>query len=235
MTVLDDIRRFWYLQHSSIGLSTKLEWMQRGGTLLYVESHPIHIRETKDGKHIFIHGGPSQPCFSLELFLKERHSILQGVQRRPDCFMDKHSDSRNLVRAAVAVAKERGILTLELTDNSTIRCPERITLSDLSFLTMGKTWYESILPNLTVSDTNRLEIWRNRVLSNTWRKVGVGLPMFDTKGIDIDEPGSAMAVLARAKNSRNNCAILSANLDQLIQQSGILSMYGRHWTGKLVP
>ena len=53
--------------------------------------------------------------------------------------------------------------------------------------------------------------------------------MFDTKGIDIDAPGSAMVVLNRAKNSRRKCALLSAYMDQIIQQSGILSMYGRHW------
>ena len=215
-----------------MGLSTKLEWEQRGGSIRYV-GHPINIRKVHDGATIFFHGGQSQPCFSLELFLKERHAILQGVKRRPDCFLDKHSDSRNIVRAAVDVAKEHGILTLELADNSTIRCPERITLSDLSFLTTGKTWYESILPNLKATDTNKLELWRSRVLSNTWRKVGVDLPMFDTKGIDIDEAGSAMAVLARAKNSRNKCAVLSANMDQIIQQSGILSLYGRHWFGTL--
>jgi hypothetical protein len=233
MTVLDDIRRFWHIQQTMMGLSTKLEWVQRGGSIRYVGNHPIHIREVKDGKHIFIHGGPSKPCFCLELLLKERHAILQGVRRRPDCFVDKHSDSRNIVRAAVAFAKERGMITIELTDNSTIRCPERISLSDLSFLTTGKTWYESILPNLIITDTPNLELWRSRVLSNTWRKVGAGLPMFDTTGIDIDEPGSAMAVLARAKNSRTKCAAISANMDQLISQSGILSLDGRHWWGNL--
>ena len=54
--------------------------------------------------------------------------------------------------------------------------------------------------------------------------------MFDTTGIDIDEPGSAMAVLARA-----DYAAISANMDQLMQQSGILSLHGRHWVGALIP
>jgi len=52
--------------------------------------------------------------------------------------------------------------------------------------------------------------------------------MFDTTGIDIDEPGSAMAVLARA-----DYAAISANMDQLISQSGILSLNERHWWGNL--
>lgn len=223
MTVLDDIRRFWHVQQTMMGLSTKLEWVQRGGSIRYVGNHPIHIREVKDGTHIFLYSGPSKPCFCLELLLKERHAILQGVRRRTDCFVDKHSDSRNIISVAVALAKERGMITIELTDNSTIR-------PDLSFLTTGKTWYESILPNLNATETPKLELWRSRVLSNTWRKVGAGLPMFDTTGIDIDEPGSAMAVLARA-----DYAAISANMDQLLEQSGILSLHGRHWFGALIP
>jgi hypothetical protein len=227
MTVLDDIRRHWHLKHSRNGLFPKLEWRQRGGAVVYIDKHPIHVREVKDGKHVYIYGGPARPCFSIEL--QKNHAILQDIARGTHCFMDGHTASRDIVRAAAMVAKEHGARTMELSDNSVIYCPERIALSDLSFVTTGQTWYESVLPNMTATKFTFLDQWRNAVKTNTWRKVGQGLPMFDTKGIDIDAPGSAMVVLNRAKNSRRNCALLSSNMDQILQQSGILSMYGRHW------
>jgi hypothetical protein len=233
MTVLENIRRHWFLRHSRHGLFPKLEWTQRGGAIIYVKTHPIHIREVKDGETLYIHGGPKRPCFELQLIRNEKHSILQGVQGRQDCFTDLHTDSRDILRAAIKVAKDHGILTMEFTDNSTIRCPERLTLSDLSFLTTGQTWYESVIPNLSVTDMPIIEVFRKRVLTNTWRSVGNGLLQFDTTGIDIDLPGSAMAVLARAKKSRTNCGALSANMDMLLLQSGILSLYGRHWACRL--
>lgn len=227
MTVLDDIRRHWHLKHSRNGLFPKLEWQQRGGAVIYIDKHPIHIREVKDGKHFYIYGGPARPCFSIEL--QKNHAILQDIARGKHCFADSHTT----VRAAAMIAKERGAHTMELSDNSVIYCPERIALSDLSFVTTGQTWYESVLPNMTATKFTFLDQWRNAVTTNTWRIVGQGLPMFDTKGIDIDAPGSAMEVLNRAKNSRHKCALLSANMDQILQQSGILSMYGRHWVCRL--
>ena len=227
MTVLDDIRRHWHIKHSRIGLFPKLEWLQRGGAVMYIDKHPIHVREVKDGKHVYIHGGPSRPCFSIEL--QKNHAILQDIARGTHCFTDGHTE----LSAAAMIAKDHGARTMELSDNSVIYCPERIVLSDLSFLTTGQTWYESILPNMTATNFPLLERWRNTVKTNTWRTVGQGLPMFDTKGIDIDTPGSAMLVLNRAKNNRRNCALLSAYMDQIIQQSGILSMYGRHWMCRL--
>ena len=226
MTVLDDIRRHWHLKHSRFGLFPKLEWKQRGGSVMYIDKHPIHVREVKDGKHVYIHGGPARPCFSIEL--QKNHAILQDIARGTHCFTDGHTE----LRAAAMIAKDHA-RTMELSDNSVIYCPERIALSDLSFITTGKTWYESVLPNMTATNFPFLEHWRNTVKTNTWRTVGQDLPMFDTNGIDIDAPGSAMVVLNRAKNNRSKCTLLSAYMDQIIQQSGILSMYGRHWICRL--
>ena len=233
MTVLSDIRRHWILRQIQAGEPTTLEWRQKGGTIHYVGTHPIHIREVKDGKYLFIHGGPTRPCFTVELFPNQRHAILQGIQRGTTCFADNHPESRDLVRAAAAVARQRGMLTMELTDNSKLLCPQRVTLSDLSFLTTGQTWYESILPNLTATDAPMLEIHRVRVRSNTWRIVGEGLPMFNSRGIDVDAPGSAMTVLARAKENRQQCADLAVHMGQLLFQSGIYSLYGHHWICRL--
>ena len=116
MTVLDDIRRHWHLKHSRNGLFPKLEWRQRGGAVIYIDKHPIHIREVKDGKHFYIYGGPatsvlgmqgpSRPCFSIEL--QKNHAILQDIARGTHCFMDGHTASRDVVRAAAMIAKERG-------------------------------------------------------------------------------------------------------------------------------
>ena len=240
MTILGDIQGHWISRHAKEGQFPKLEWKQRGGAIVSVNGHNIHVRETKKGDTIYIHGGPTRPCFELHLYMKEHHAVLSDVIRRPLCFLNGEAESRYIVRAAIKIAKERGIRTLEFTDNSRISCnpgvsgTDRIILSDLSFITTGKTWYESIIPNLTATDCPKLEQWRHLVLTNTWRKVGHGFPMFDIGGINIDDPGSAMAVLARAKKSRTKCNLLSEHLDTLLTQSGVdRSLWGRHWVCQL--
>jgi hypothetical protein len=229
---MDDIRRHWFSKEMMAGRdhNTEIIWKQRGGAIVYVGTHPIQIHEVVNGSSIFIHGGHKQRCFELELFPKSQTAILKDVIRRTSgCFMDDNDDSRDIVRAAYQIAKERGIKLLQLTDNSAIYCPERINLADLSFLTTGQTWYESIIP-LTHVNIPLLEEWRHNVRTNTWREVGDGvLTDVDTTGIDIDAPGSAMAVLNRLKLGRKHCSQLSAKMDTLIMRSKILSLAQKEW------
>jgi hypothetical protein len=232
MTLMDDIRRHWFSKEmmASRDHNVQIIWKQHGGAIIYVNSHPIHIREVANGNSIFIHGGHRQRCFEMELFPERQHAILKDVVRRPDgCFTDDNENSRDIVRAAYQVAKDRGIKTMELTDNSAKYCPERLDLADLSFLTTGKTWYESIIP-LRPVNLPLLEVWRNRVRTNTWRSVGDGLfTDVDTTGIDIDVPGSAMAVLNKLKLGRKHCRQFYDQMDTLLSRSDILSVSRKEW------
>lgn len=232
MTLMDDIRRHWFSKEMMAGRDHNVQiiWKHHGGATIYVNSHPIQTREVTNGNSIFIHGGHKHRCFEMELFPDRQHAILKDVVRRPDgCFTDDNNNSRDIVRAAYQVAKDRGIKTIELTDNSAKYCPERLDLADLSFLTTGQTWYESIIP-LTPVNIPLLEEWRNRVRTNTWRYVGHGLfTDVDTTGIDIDAPGSAMAVLNKLKLGHKHCRQFYDNMDSLLSRSGILSVSRKEW------
>lgn len=51
----------------------------------------------------------------------------------------------------------------------------------------------------------------------------------DTKNIDIDSPGSSMAVLARAKHSKKYTKFFNECMLELIIASRIVSLQGVHW------
>jgi hypothetical protein len=233
MTVLQDIQRHWYQKQTRNGKfeSTQIQWKQRGGAIIYVNSHPLHIREELRGSSIFIHGGESSPCFEIEL--NGTHAILQDIIRRDRCFSDNHRESRDIVRAAYLVAKQRGIKTLELTDNSTIRCPQKVNLANLSFLTTGRTWYESIIPGLRCTDIEDIEIYREKVRISTWRRVGSDLIDIDVD-VDIDAPGSAMLVLNAMKRDKHFCEFFSKRMGRLLANSEVYdSLFGSHWEATL--
>ena len=197
--------------------------------MIYVRGHPIRIfTMDEDDITLYIAGGESAPCFRLEIEKAGTHAVLGEVIRRNKCFADNSTESRNLVRAAYQVARDRGIRTLEITDNSVIYCPDRVILSDLSFLTTGKTWYESII-SLTCMDFPQLEQFRRKVLTNTWRTVGGEFRDIRITGIDIDAPGSALQVLAAMKREGSYCRFFSDNIEALIYRSGIKTLHGKQW------
>jgi hypothetical protein len=141
-----------------------------------------------------------------------------------------HKESRDIVRAAYILARDRGMTRIDLHDLSYIYCPEEVRLADLSFLSTGRTWYESILPTMRVIDMPEIEEYRQRVRSNTWRQVGHDLlPDVDINGIDIDAPGSAMAVIAALKESRDFCRWFSRHMNKLMLRSGVPSVMSTHW------
>lgn len=238
-----DISRYWMIRH----YPRVLRWKQHGGgarRILNVDGkHPMEYNISDDGRSIFIRGGHKpllSPCFVLEIDLTDSTTaVLQEVERRDGhCFRDGHTDSRNIVRAAATIAIRRGVKTLRFTDHSYILCPEKVNLADLSFLTTGRTWYESILPNLRcVSPICRhLEEFRHLVRTNTWRQVGHGLiPLTFTnrEPINIDAPGSAMEVLSAMKRSRGFCEVFAEYMGRLIGRSGIEPITGTEWVCSL--
>jgi hypothetical protein len=234
-----DIARYWMLRH----YPRVLRWRQTGGGHRYILNvdgkHPIEYNVSEDGYSIFIRGGHKplvSPCFVLEIDPSNpTMARLQEVERRNGhCFRDGHADSRNIVRAAATIAIRRHIKTLQFTDNSYILCPEVVNLADLSFLTTGRTWYESILPNLQCVSPicKNLDTFRQLVRTNTWRQVGhdlIDLTFTNSTTINIDAPGSAMAVLNAMKLDRGFCWFFEEYMGRLIGRSGIESLTGKHW------
>lgn len=116
----------------------------------------------------------------------------------------------------------------------------KIRLAAWSFLTTGQTWYESCLsvPLVPVDPVIRAALpeWRRRVRTNTWREVaGPLFYVLDSTGIDVDAPGSAMAVLARAKESRAvECRVIAAHLRDLRIRSGVTkTLFGTTWVAQI--
>jgi hypothetical protein len=237
-----DISRYWMIRH----YPRVLRWQQHGGGDRYIHKvrgiHPIEYNVSDDGTSVFIRGGYKPlvaPCFVLEINLSESTTaVLQEVERRKGrCFRDDNTESRDIVRAAAVIAAERGVKTLYLTDKSYIMCPDVVHLSDLSFLMTGRTWYESILPNLRCisPEGELLEHFRHLARTNTWRVVGHDLIKLNmTNSItgepyDIDEPGSAMKVLHALKMDRRFCGFFAKNMGELLWRSHIYTLNGTEW------
>lgn len=175
------------------------------------------------------------PCFRLSIIPGGEAGLI-SLEKGKECFLDNYDNSRDLVQVAYMIAKNKGAKTLKITDNSKIYCPDKVYLSNLSFLTTGKTWYESILDVYPAEDeNNELATMRKRAFENKWIDVAnnllrkdIVLP-FSVKGIDINEPGSAMKVLSKAKNSKKFCNIFSTNISEIMLSSDIINFKGKDW------
>lgn len=175
------------------------------------------------------------PCFRLSITPGD-NSVACLLSLDKECFLDNYDNSRDLVKAAYIIAKNKGAKTLKITDNSTIYCPDKVYLSNLSFLTTGKTWYESILDVYPAEDeNNELATMRKRAFENKWIDVAnnllrkdIVLP-FSVKGIDINEQGSAMKVLAKAKNSKKFCNLFGKYMSEILLSSNIINFKGKEW------
>lgn len=220
----------------------------RNGIPYRVAGHVMIIRflpgDYGDETSYGIIGGnnPSAPCFWLRINTKDRIGFLQSVLGSTQCFLGEAPEYKNttaVVRAAYQFAVEHGITTLIVDDDSRLHCPQTVVLSDLSFLTTGRTWYERIIPGCQPTDEEmraQIDEWRERVRKSRWVDVKDVLGdemLFDTSGIDVDAAGSTMAVLARAKKHNNraqSCSLLAAYVPLLMMRLGIGSLWGKSWT-----
>ena len=213
-------------------------WKQVGGSILF-KGHPISIRADITGNFILIHGGKkagNRPCFIVEIDTVTRNSTLIDLEAGKwgdTCFTDGYIDSHALVKAAVWIAASRGARRIEFTDNSVVRCKGseyKIDLAELSFITTGQTWYERLIPGLTLFDpiaAARLEVWRRQVQTATWATVSPFLA-------GIEEQGSATElakdVLARMKKNGAWCEFFANNMDILRKAFGIeRRLHGSQW------
>ena len=239
-----------YLKFKEIQEGRKI--IQNGGEVekirvgLHNIEYDLQINNSNDGHNPIIDimaistskADDKQPCFIMRI-TPGGTSVLISISSGKLCFTDKVDDSPGIVLVSLEIAKLKGAKTFEFTDNSTKKVNgAKFKLSDLSFLTTGKTWYERILPGIKVNDKYEradLEDSRYIVLSNTWNKVYTNLSSkginidFDTEGIDCDKSGSAKEVLSRAKNSKKYSTFFQENMGALIKSSGISSVHGLTW------
>ena len=231
-----DIRRFFYINRHSGG-SRQHELSYNGHKIYYNTSTNIH----GDKHTVIIDGGRDagrRPCFQMTMTNKV--AVLQSLERGDDCFVDRHDNTRNLVEAAFQLAKSQGCVRFELTDNSYKSCvPHRFNLADVSFLTTGQTWYESILPiKILKRDESEIAELRRRASVLKWvdvytylLKFNVDMGFVDFSDVDVSSEGSARVVLNKIKGLRNDisCKFFSENTSRILFIANIPSFYGTSW------
>lgn len=226
--------------HLQVGGTGRQEIVYNGHKIYYTS----YQNEFGDNDTIFINGGRDsgrRPCFILSI--KGTVGTLQSLERGTDCFIDRHDNSKDLVKVAFQIAKEKGCTEFQLTDNSFLSCTtDRFSLSDVYFLTKGQTWYESLIPIKILSwDETKLETYRKRAIKNKWSIIskyliseGVNLDFISTEGIDINKAGSAMAILNRVKEMKNriSCDFFAKYIGQILIASKVEPLRGLSWSFK---
>ena len=212
---------------------------QKGGGRIKViyNGHPIIVRESMEGDFMMVYGAKG-PCFILEINPATKHCTmidLEAGRWGDTCFIDGYKNSAALVKVAIWAAKRNGAIQIELTDNSSILCPdmiEKIHLSELSFITTGQTWYERQMPGLRLGPlsaalADRLPVWRENVKSRRWAEVAPFIVEVADQGL-----GEEMAcdVLTRMKKSEAWCSFFANNMDNLRRAFGIeRRIHGSLW------
>ena len=247
MSVQDTIRKYWIARYGF----TPLRWLQRGGATMNIDGHPLtfHVEQSKRTVFTVLTGKRTSPCSVLGLNFATHVATLDVVSHRDTCFTNGYTNMRSVVRGAYEFAKRKGMQRLILTDKSEIMCPptqsvgseppsgagwaSAVPLADLSFLTTGRTWYESIIPGLMcVSPNYNIEELRARARAATW--VSVGADLLPSLAVaDPDEPGSAMRVLAMLKQAKTYCDFFSRNMTLLVARSYGRSLMSSQWEASI--
>ena len=219
------------------GVHRNHPYVHKGHTIYYNTAPNVH----GDPETIFINAGRGKgqkPCFNLAM--KDGVATLQSLDKATDCFDDDFDNSRELVIAAFSLAKSKGCTAFQLTDNSTKTCNSyKFTLSDMYFVTTGRTWYESILPvNSTKYNEADMTSFRERVRSSTWTDVSAYLIShgstidFDFPGLDPNKAGSCMEALNLIAKMRNvaSCKFFKEQLKNIMDAHKIKTFHGTFWT-----
>jgi len=189
-----------------------------------------------DENTLLFNGGNGRPCFVLSVEPATATALLISLKG------DTGATTQAAGKAAFALAAERGVRTITLTDNATksVGDSRKFVVSDMEFLTSGRSWYETFLPVVpTELDASAIESARATVRTNTWdavyaclkqRRPDIQIPVGLT-GIQTGAPGSAMEVLRRIKQARGT--FFSDYRWELPLCSGIQSLFGTSWVGSL--
>jgi hypothetical protein len=219
---------------------------QSGGGIITVGSSRFEYYEDKSDGLFFIKGG-KPTCFTVQMeeTRGQKYAIITEIFEHDNCALDGSTESANIVRAAVELAKQYGALWVDLTDNSGI-CSKThdfsIHLSDYYFLTRGKTWYETIFP-FVPKYPEEIDDARQQIMNISWdtviangkrrynkqriQKMLEELPI-TTMGINTSSPGSAMTVL-RTIPYEKRCVTYHKYSTMLLNSIGIQSLYASEW------
>jgi len=148
----------------------------------------------------------------------EGFAVFRWLERSNVTIIDCVDNLKELVLGAVKVAKDLGYTKFALVDDSCVGSSiysYKYSLAELHFMCYGRTFYESIL-NLTQqrNSDEYIKLYRYRVQNATWSTVYKALIKseegldfdFDLSGIDVEVPGSCMAVLARLAELGNDAS-----------------------------
>lgn len=239
----------WDLYTHGIQTDALQERLQRGGAVRCKQKTGTvtvdGVRYTyfcyvDDENTLLFNGGPQQrPCFALTIQPAERTAVLVTLNNRPGCSLDIGATAKTAGKAAFALAAERGVRQITLTDNAVKHLEpgdKGFVVSDMEFLTTGRTWYESFLP---VQPTRNIDADRMRIQANTWDKVfrclhkrhpDVVVPV-DISDIATNRKGSARAVFQRIKEAHTDFFVRYRQ--ELPLCSGIPTLFGTTWTADI--
>lgn len=208
-----------------------------------VAGHTYRYRCEEDGDTTLIYsGGNARPCFILHIYPGTHTALLADFVSVRNCSVTTDAPAQAAGQAAFALAKERGVTYITLTDNSSKSSPsgQKFSVAETSFLTTGKTWYESFLPIRPVPAlASALEHWRYAVTTNRWDDVfaclkqdrpDIQIPV-DISDIDVTAAGSAQQVLRRIKAARTD--FFAEYRYELPKCSGVGSLHGSDWEAYL--
>jgi len=180
-------------------------------------------------------------CFLL--FVNEdKTAELHSMRQSRDCALQDNASSHNLLHAVLKLAKEKGATRIELTDVANKHLPygKSFRLSNMYFLTSGRTWYETYGGFRPIAaDEKVVERWRQRALTNRWSEVFACLQTLspeveisvDISDIDGKAEGSAMEVLRRIKELRSS--FFADYMRDLVDCSRIGAMETVTWVADL--
>lgn len=220
-----------------------LPLLQTGGGEVTIDGYRYDYRDTNGGYTVF--GGRSKgkrPCFIL--LVDGETANLQSIETGKDCSKEwgcnltpvdaGGASVQHTVRAAIAVAQQRGVKQLFLTDNATKHIGPGVSfpLSNMTFVTTGRTWYESFLPVRPVDAGTAVNQWREIVATLTWGSVWIclkkAIPELTVDiGDDVTDDTPACDVFRQLKGQKST--FFADTKHWLPPCCGIGSLYGLDW------
>ena len=108
--------------------------------------YKVEIDHQENGEIQFILWNPDIPCVTV--YVDKEEAVMTFLEYSPrytvDGKMKCGEGTREMIEFVFEFAKSLGAKTIQLTDQSTVRCEtgETIKLGPYSFFKTGKTWYE---------------------------------------------------------------------------------------------
>lgn len=180
------------------------------------------------------HPNQKYPCFEMSII--DNVATLQSIEQgnhpfrhngNRDCPHGSEEVAKDMVKLAYEIAKRKGCICLKFTDTFYVNCPNKISLSDLSLITTGKAWVESILPFEPV-DMPKYKQSIARFKTITW---GEAKAEFQRDNrimpfIDVSDETLAIEVFKAMWESHKYCDFFSEYTFNLAFACGGISVWG---------